>query len=226
MSAARADVLPTMPEPFIFHRLRAIRLRVARRRRRLRCFRAMLICAAAGLAGMATAAAEEPVRCMIDGVATAETFAPSAMKGRSGVFRCIDSANGAPVREFRYADGRLRLQIEWDGYGNATETEYFDNGAVSRRSRQVAFHGKPATDLEQYWDNGLLRLRGTYLADGSAQGLVQLFHEAGPIARETWYEAGKVQRRRMYDERGQLSLEQEYKPDGSVGSSSRRFQTP
>ena len=174
---------------------------------------------------IAPASGQSSERCEIDGKASGETFAPTAMAGRSGVFRCISADSGKPLRELRFVDGQVRQQREWDEVGRVLDTEFFDTGAVRKRSRQVPFDGRPAWDLEEYWDGGQLRLRGTYLTDGSAQGLVQTFHRAGPLASETWHLAGKITHRKLYDEQGRVSSDEQFHPDGRPRSSMQRFES-
>ena len=170
------------------------------------------------------AVGQSPERCEIDGKPSGENFAPAAMLGRTGVFRCIDRTSTTPLRELRYVDGQLRQLKEWDEIGRLLETEYFDSGAVRKRSRQVPYEGRAARDLEEFWDNGQLRLRGTYLADGGAQGLVQQFHLAGPIASETWYQDGKMIRRKAYDTKGRLNADEEFDAQGRLRSLMERFE--
>ena len=95
--------------------------------------------------------------------------------------------------------------------------------AARTRARQIVFDGAPAWDREEYWDSGLIRLRGTYLQGEGAQGLIQSYHEAGPLASEVWYEKGRVLRRKRFDLEGRQVADEEFMADGQIKSQMRRF---
>jgi antitoxin component YwqK of YwqJK toxin-antitoxin module len=124
-------------------------------------------------------------------------------------------------REFARTGQRIR-ETEWDDAGRAVESTWYLNGAMKRRDSRTVYEGTPATAVEEWWDNGQLRLRGTYGERGRPLGVVQTFHESGPPESELYYERGNVARRRAFDTSGRLVLDEEYFEDGSRKSTMRR----
>ncbi len=152
-----------------------------------------------------------------------ETPAAIALAGQSGVMRCTRTSTAARVRELEFVAGRLARQSEWNELGQRLDTSFYANGAAKTRARQVMFDGGPAWDREEFWASGLLRLRGTYIQGEGAQGLVQIFHEEGPLASEVWYDRGRVLRRKRFALDGRQTADEEYLADGEVKSLMQRF---
>lgn len=185
---------------------------------RPRTLAVLLACAL--IAVSAPAAGDE--RCAVEG-AYIDVSPAVAMAAKTGVVRCERIDDRKPVSEFFYEEGRLIAQRAWNDLGQRLDTQFHANGAVRSRLREVVYHGRPAWDREDFWPNGLLRLRGTYLPGGRPQGLVQVFHEQGPIETESWYDDGRLKRKKNYALDGRQTLDEEYMPDGTVSSTMRRF---
>jgi hypothetical protein len=146
-----------------------------------------------------------------------------ALAGQSAIMRCVDTNSRARLREVEFVEGRLLRQSEWNELGQRVDTSFHPNGAARTRARQVVFDGGPAWDREEFWASGLLRLRGTYLQGEGAQGLVQIFHEAGPLASEVWYDKGVALRRKRFGLDGRQTADEEYLADGQIKSLMQRF---
>lgn len=157
------------------------------------------------------------------GDAIIESTPAAVMAGKSGKVRCERVDTHRLLRDMEFEAGKLMRQREWNDLGQQLEVQFHDNGAVRTRMREVVYHGQPAWDREDFWESGLLRLRGTYLPTGQAQGLVQTFHESGPLASETWYEDGKLQRRKVFATDGRQTFDEEYTAEGKIKSTMRRF---
>jgi hypothetical protein len=162
------------------------------------------------------------LRCLVDHEEV-KTPPSVAMAGKTGVMRCVRQFDNKRAQEYEFVEGRLLRQSEWDEQGRRHDLRYYENGALKTRARQVSFDGKPAWDREEYWDSGLLRLRGTYLEGSGAQGLIQTYDRAGPLANEIWYEQGRVIRRKVFDPGGQTVVDEELLPNGTVKSLMQRF---
>lgn len=162
------------------------------------------------------------LRCLV-GNDEVKTPPSVAMAGKSGILRCVRQFDNRRAQEYEFVAGRLLRQSEWDEQDRRLDQLYFENGALKTRARQVNFDGKPAWDREEYWDSGLLRLRGTYLEGSGAQGLIQTYDRAGPLANEIWYEQGRMVRRKVFDASGLTLVDEELLPDGTVKSLMQRF---
>ncbi len=124
-------------------------------------------------------------------------------------------------RQFDEAGAEIR-STRWNARGDKTETAWYPNRVVARQEWPAIYEGAPARMIQEYWDNGQIRSRGTIDAQDRRLGLFQTFHRGAGLASESFYVAGRLRRKREFDERGRLVLEEEYRDDGSPGTSMRR----
>ena len=176
----------------------------------------------AGLLAQVKAQSDVPERCLV-GDGPIDSSPTTAMAGKTGVMRCFRADTRMRSSEYQFVDGRMIRKSEWDELGQRLDTSFYNNGAARTRARQVVFDGLPAWDREEYWDSGLIRLRGTYLQGEGAQGLVQTYHEAGPLATEVWYEKGRVLRRKRFGLDGRQLADEEFMADGQIKAQMQRF---
>lgn len=189
-----------------------------------------------GADAQALAVAEHPGSSSGDGATTradTEAGAP-AISAQQRVVRRYYYPEGRPRLETFSIDSRVELEREYqldgslvretrrDALGRVTETRWHANRALASQLTPAAYGGRPARMLEEYWDNGLLRQRGTETLTGSRLGLFQNFRQDGVIEREEFYEDGRLLRRVDYDGTGKAQIEEDFRPDGSVRSSIRR----
>jgi hypothetical protein len=174
------------------------------------------------LTSLVQAQAADEEQCFVN-EKLVEAPAAIVLAGQSGVMRCTRASTAERVREVEFVGGRLARQSEWNELGQRLDTSFYANGAARTRARQVMFDGGPAWDREEFWASGLLRLRGTYVQGEGAQGLVQIFHEEGPLASEVWYDRGRVLRRKRFALDGRQTADEEYLADGEVKSLMQRF---
>lgn len=167
-------------------------------------------------------AAQDGERCSVEG-REVDPNPAAVMAGRSGLMSCVRTPDGSPSRDFLFEAGKLVHMREWNDLGQRLDTAYHSNGAVRSRLRQVVYEGKPAWDREEFWDNGLLQLRGTFLEGGKQQGLVQTYHAGGPLSGEAWYDNGRLLRRKEFAVDGRMTLDEEFHADGKVKTSMQRF---
>lgn len=123
--------------------------------------------------------------------------------------------------EFARGGQRLRETL-WDDAGRTGETQWYMNGSLKRREQRQGFEGAPALAVEDYWDTGQLRLRGSFDGRGRPLGMHQWFRESGTLGSERLYQKGVLVQRRDFDEQGRAVLEEEYFEDGSRKASKRR----
>lgn len=123
--------------------------------------------------------------------------------------------------EFARGGQRLRETL-WNDRGRTGETQWYMNGLLKRREQRHDFAGAPALAIEDYWDSGQLRQRGSFDEHGRPLGMHQWFRESGTLGSERLYQKGVLVLRRDFDEQGRPALEEEYFEDGSRKASKRR----
>ncbi len=175
-----------------------------------------------GLNALVSAQDAEDEQCFVGDISV-DPRPAVALAGKSAVMRCFRGLSKTLSREFQFVDGKMHRKSEWNELGQRADTVFYVNGAAKTRARQVVFDGAQAWDREEYWDTGLMRLRGTYLQGDGAQGLVQTYFEAGPLASEVWYEKGKVVRRKRFGLDGRQIADEEFMANGQIKSQMHRF---
>ncbi|MFT3802694.1 MAG: hypothetical protein QM766_15925 [Burkholderiaceae bacterium] len=139
------------------------------------------------------------------------------------VRRQVLHAQGRPIAERRFDDAGVEIaQAHWNAKGEKTETEWYPNHVVARQEWPAVYEGAPARMIQEYWDDGQIRSRGTIDARGRRLGLFQTFHRGAGLATESYYVDGRLVRRREFDDGGRLLLEEDYADDGSPRTSLRR----
>lgn len=123
--------------------------------------------------------------------------------------------DGRPVSELDYLEsGVLVRKVQWDARNRPTELSWYPDGMLQRREIPADENGQPAHMTEEYWDNGQLKQRGMFLADGRPLGLVQTYHRDGAVASERYYEHGRLRRMRAFDDRGRPESESDFDDQG------------
>ena len=183
--------------------------------------------------GVATAGPGGP-EAVASGRPTAEAAPPPASLNPLRTVRRYYYPEGRPRLETFSVDGRIELEREYtlegaliretrrDGLGRVTETRWHPNRVLASQLTPAAYGDRPARMLEEYWDNGMLRLRGTDTLSGSRLGLFQHFRRNGVVEREEFYEDGQLRRRVEFDAAGKIRTEEEFSADGTPRSTIER----
>ncbi len=171
----------------------------------------------------------------------------------------VRHTNGKILRRYNVKDGRL--QGSWQEFaedGTLSEdtlyererkikqTLYYRNGNIKKT---IAPAGEGALKVQEFWDNGKVKVSGTYLdsrnweylapqgeikefredgslaadalfVEGERQGAARVYHRNGKAAIESEYRRGQLTKMTCFDPTGAVQLSEEYFEDGSRKSSS------
>lgn len=152
-----------------------------------------------------------------------DTYDVETLHQNGKVFRAYGTKKNrlqGPFREYS-EEGTLLLETVYEEERPARQQRFYMNGKLKRevkKSQQAKL-----LDVQEFWDNGKLKIAGTFVEsqyqrgswdDLVEEGRVKRFSKDGQLTEETSYRDGRLDgEQKYYFANGKLAIEQRYAKD-------------